>query len=210
MRATAAVAIALLAFAGCSSSDNNNPGNPGGPGGGLGPMSASIDGQAWAAGAQSVLAQAVQNAPGTYLIEGTQLVGSTPTTILVTLYNTAGPGIFPLGVTPTVFGGTASLTVGGVSWSTPLSGAAGAATITALTPTRIAGSFAFAATPLAGGTGTRTVTGGQFDLPLSTSGTLPTVPDNAGSRVSMSMAGTFWNAATPLAMTNGSFSVGLP
>lgn len=163
-----------------------------------GPMSATIDGQPWAASASSVSAQALGSIPGAFVLTGTQIKSSTDVSVMsFSLYNISGPGTYDLGVTSTMFGGTVLFVEGGAGWLTELSGLAGTVTITALTPTRIAGTFNFEAIASTGGaSGTRTVTSGEFDLPLQSGGSLLPVPESAGSRVSASLNGTAWNGAS--------------
>jgi hypothetical protein len=118
----------------------------------------------------------------------------------IDLYNIAAPGTYPLGVGEKVFGG-----VGWVIsptplryWLTPPSGAAGTVTVTALSDTRIAGSFSYNApayTITGDATGTRTVTNGAFDLPVRVTGTVGPVAANAGGKMSATINGVPWNAA---------------
>lgn len=54
------------------------------------------------------------------------------------------------------------------SWSTPLNGASGSATITTLTATRIAGTFQFDADDILGAATSVAVTAGEFDITVST------------------------------------------
>jgi hypothetical protein len=161
-------------------------------------MTAKIDGQVWSPLTQYVTAQTVPNAPGTFLLQGSVILSASDAlTIQITLYNVAGTGTYALGVGPTVFGGSAAVSKAVGSWGTQLTGSAGTITLTALTPTRIAGTFEFSATPLVGPvTGTKSVTDGQFDLALQSGGSLPPLPDNRGSRIRASFGGNVWNAAT--------------
>jgi hypothetical protein len=155
-----------------------------------------------------LVAKVASGAPCTYLIEGTQVISSTDELVIqIIFYNLAGPGTYPIGVGPSVLGAVAQVAQVGKVWSTPSTGAAGTVTITALTPTRIAGMFEFVAGPYLLSTGTKTVTNGQFDLTLPGTA-LPTLPANAGSRVSASLDGAAWNAATVVALNaSGSLSI---
>jgi hypothetical protein len=82
-------------------------------------------------------------------------------------------------------------------WATVLSGADGSVTLTALTATRMTGTFNVVVSALTGtATGTRTVTNGEFNLQLRATGTIGPLPANAGSKVTATIAGTAWNAAT--------------
>jgi hypothetical protein len=197
----------LFALTGCGSSSN-----PAGPGPGqdnaTGPMTATIDGAAWAADETSVTAQTVPGIPGAFLVQGSEVRSVTDIrTISMTLYNVAGTGTYPLGMNTMMFGGTALVADATSGWSTPLSGTAGTVTITALNPSRIAGTFSFGADALTGSaTGTKTVTNGEFDLLLQSGGTLLPVPANAGGRVGATVGGSAWNAATVAVSTfSGNF-----
>jgi hypothetical protein len=188
VRLGALVAFAVLA--GCGGGDATGPD-------GDGPVlvSASVDGKAWVSNAQGGQERATLSAPGLYILQGAQLEGSS--SIVITLYNVRGPANYPLGVNATTVGGTAIFVESGRGWSTPLSGAAGTVTITELTSSRIVGTFSFNAEAISGGaTGVRAVTGGRFDMPVQTLGTVGPLPDNAGSRVTATINGSPWNAAT--------------
>jgi Family of unknown function (DUF6252) len=171
-----------------------------------GTYTATIDGSAWTANGVGSAA----SAGGIFTLTGVQTGSATGMTM--TLYSIGAPGTFPLGVGPTVVGGIASVTQGSSIWSTPLSGAAGTVTVTAVSPTRIAGTFAFNAPPLIGQTvtSTRAVTSGRFDIPVTGPATL-VVPDNAGSKVTGTLASQAFNAATIVTVTSptsGTFTFG--
>jgi len=70
-------------------------------------------------------------------------------------------------------------------------------TVTAISSTKIAGTFSFVAGPTQGTatTGTKTVTEGQFDIPLQNPGNY-TPADNVGSTFGGTLGGAPWNAAT--------------
>jgi len=178
----------LLGLGGCGSST--------GPGGaGESDMTARIDGTDWASDLATVAV--VPNTPGWYVITGSRTMGNPAIAISISVFNVDGPGTYPLGVGGTSFGGIATVAEGGGGWNTPLSGASGSITITALTATRMAGTFAFGAEAVTGGaSGTRTVTNGDFDLEFATANPLTPVPDEAGSRVTATIGGAAWNAAT--------------
>ena len=171
----------------CGGGGNNGPvGNNNG-----GNMSASIDGAGWSTSA----ATATATPGGIFTITGVQPASGIGVTM--TLYHIGAPGTFPLGVGSTVAGGLASVVAGTSGWSTPLSGAAGSVTITAVSPTRITGTFNCTA-PLVTGTATpatRVITAGTFDVPVTGPSTL-TVADNAGGKVSGTLAGTAFNASS--------------
>jgi Family of unknown function (DUF6252) len=194
------VALATLVL-GVGLGCGGGAGGPGGPGGGdagsggggSGNITANVDGQAWQS---TVTSEQAQVGPlGAITIQGTY---ANTTTITLNLYNIDQPGTYPLGVGAAVVGGLGVVsTVSGQSWATPSSGAAGSVTLTTLTSTRIAGTFTFEATPLAGGAaGNKAVTNGNFDLILASNGHFGTLPDNQGSVVRGSVAGAPWNAAT--------------
>lgn len=172
-------------------------------GGGDGPagnntslFAATIDGVAWTGGT----AGANAGAGGNFSMTGAQ--AGSGTAIGLTLYAIGAPGTYPLGVGPTVAGGIGVISSGASAWSTPLNGAAGTVTITAVSPTRIAGTFAFNAPPvLQGGAQQRVVTQGRFDLPVSGPATL-VVPENASNKVTGTLAGAAFNAATVVSVTS--------
>lgn len=188
--------FALLTLAACGGGgdDGNDPGG----GGGSGAFTAVVDGDAWSADDISIGAQTVPSVPGGFVVTGTETNGASDVrSIGFSLYNVRGTGTYALGVLPTTIGGigTYGESVGGAGagFSTPLTGSAGTITLTVLTPTRIAGTFAFEATDNAGAS--RTITQGQFDVPLTSGGALPVVPDNAGGRLTGTVGGTPYNAS---------------
>lgn len=194
---SAALTVAAAA-AGCGSDSGTTP-DPA-----TGPMSASIDGQAWAADENLATALAVPLVPGSFIVQGTHVLsGSDALTLQMLLYNISGPGTYPLGVGPTVYGGSGLVSTAAAGWGTPLSGAAGTVVITALTPSRIAGTFEYTAEASVGSaTGTRVVTGGQFDLLLgNATDPLPPLPGNAGGFFRADVGGSSFNASTVAAST---------
>jgi len=118
------------------------------------------------------------------------------TAILITLYNIDEPGTYALGMGGTNVGGVAQVTdLVPRGWSTPLSGAAGSITLSTLTASRIAGTFAFTADSILGtATGSRAVTQGQFDLLLG--GNFAPLPDNYGSTMAGTVGGAAWTPST--------------
>lgn len=199
-------ALVLAAVGACGGGGTNGGG---GPPPGSGTMTATIDGQAFASDSQAATATATSTIPGSYFLTGTKVTSTTNyLSLTIALYNIAATGTYPLGVTSTIFGG-----IGGVyqqstatvaSWSTPLSGASGMVTVSTLTTSRIAGTFAFTAAPTVGSTSTRIVTNGSFDLPVT--GSAGTLPPNAGSSITARLNGTSWTAA---AVVNVGYSSGL-
>lgn len=193
-----------LLLAGCGGGGATDPGsNDGNPSGNPNPgatsrMVATIDGQAWSAASAAGSVTAIQWSPqtGGYLIGG--IGAGAIASLTINLNYIAATGSYPLGVDAvSVYGGFAGVTVGtGGTWTTPISGAAGTITITALTPTRIAGTFAFTASGSAGGAaGTKVVTNGQFDAPLNRTSPIAVLTDSMGGRMSASLNGQPWNAA---------------
>ena len=193
VRTRALTAILSLTLSACGGGSNNPAGN-----GSTGNFRATIDGTAWAANTVGSAA----SAGGIFTLTGVQTGSATGLTM--TLYAIGTPGTYPLGTGPTVAGGIASVTQGSSIWSTPLSGAAGTVTVTAVSATRIAGSFAFTAPPLIGQVQvtTRAVTAGTFDIPVTSGPATLVVPDNAGSKVTGTAAGQAFNAATIVTVTS--------
>ncbi|MES2305223.1 MAG: DUF6252 family protein [Gemmatimonadota bacterium] len=202
-RLSLSVALAAFCLAGCGSS-SSGPSD----GGNTAAFSAKIDGAAWNSLAISTSAHGSAN--GTFTLIGS-ITSPTQTSMSLTLWNIGAPGTYPMGVGPTVPGGTATIVTGAQSWSTPLSGAAGTVTVTAVSATSITGTFSFVAAPVSGGaTGNRTVTQGTFDLPVTSTGSV-TVPLNVGSTFGGTLGGTAWNAATIVivaAPSSGTLTIG--
>lgn len=189
---TPRVAVLLL-LAACGGSTTGPSG-----GGNTAAFTAQIDGAAWNSLTISTSAHGSTN--GTFTLIGA-VTSPTQTSMSLTLWNIGAPGTYPLGVGPTVPGGTANVTTGIQTWSTPLSGAAGTVTVTAVSATKITGTFSFVATPFSGGaSGNRTVAQGTFDLPVTSTGSV-TVPANIGSTFGGSLGGSAWNAATVVMVT---------
>lgn len=201
MRRALGMTAAAVLWAACGSGGGgNNPGN--------GPMTASINGQAFSATQSATAAAASSNAVSLYTITGTQLSGTTARTILVTLFNIAAPGTYPLGVNSTNFGGIGSYVEGSASWTTPLNGAAGTVIVTSLTGSRIAGTFTFNAADVLDPSSTRSVTNGAFDLGIT--GTPGTVQPYQGSAMQATLGGNAWIGASivVLAKTGGAYTFG--
>lgn len=172
-------------------------GDPSGPSGGSASLSATIDGQAWTSEAQYLQAGLTQQSPGHFPVYGARgTSASSITGITLNLTSIPGPGTYPLGTTSNVAGGMASVNVGSSVWSTPLSGEAGTVTITSIGNGRVAGSFAFVAEAVSGGTGTKTVTNGQFNVPLTSTGGLQIYDAAKLGTASVRLGGVPWKAAT--------------
>jgi len=198
-------AAIVLGVAGCGGSTGPTSVPAGG-----GAFSASIDGAAWTADASNAEARHAQ--PGKYILSGTKITGTSSLGLEIDLYNISGPGTYPLGVGDKVFGGVGWVVAAQppTYWLTPNSGAAGTVTVTALTSSRIAGSFSFTApayTVVGNATGTRAVTNGSFDLPIRITGTVGAVATNAGGKMSAVIGGSPWNAANVNVNTGGALKI---
>lgn len=195
--ATLALAAALCALAGCAGASDGATGpNPPTPAGAKGLLVATIEGVAQTADSATVTAVATPAIAGGIKISGTFQPGASGHLMTLNLYNIDKPGTYPLGVNPTIYGGYVTYSrVGGATWHTPLSGESGEVVITAISATRIAGTFHFFATPfpLTPATGTRLVTLGRFDVPLA--GTVKPVPANTGAILFASIDGLLYNSA---------------
>jgi hypothetical protein len=203
-RLAAGLALAALMLAACGGDSNDDDGGGGGGGGGgSGPFTAVVDGEAWAADDITIAAQTVPSVPGGFVITGSRVRSATDVaSIGLSLYNVTGAGTYPLGVLPSVFGGIGTYGEATGAWVTPFTGASGTVTLTTLTATRIVGTFAFTATDNTGGP-SRAITSGRFDLPLSSGGALPTVPPNAGSRITGTVGGEAYAAHTVAVTQSG-------
>jgi hypothetical protein len=136
------------------------------------------------------------------MITGQKLIsGTNAQFVSLALSNIDEPGTYPLGVSTTLWGGFGFVGDATATWATPLSGTAGTVTITTLTGTRIAGTFAFDATPAGGGAaGTKRVTGGSFDYVVRPQGTVGEVPDHAGGRFTVLRDDALWGPATTVVL----------
>jgi hypothetical protein len=199
----------LLATAACGGGDGGT-----GPGGGGAGMSARIDGASWAANQVQVTPGSAQ-VPGSVIITGVRVSGTSTSSLILGLGFIAGPGTYPLGVNQVSSAGgvgqlleTSPASV--QSRTTPLNGNGGTVVITTLTSTHLTGTFAFTAAPILGSqfTGNKQITNGQLDIDLPTP--LTAVPAaNHGSRVSATLGGTAFNGATVVGLGSaGSFSFG--
>lgn len=160
-------------------------------------MSAMVDGVTWMAATTNLEATTKEDIPGGYRVVAIDTPGVSFRQISLELYNIDEPGTYPFGVTATVVGAYASLTMSGSRiWHTPYTGDAGSLTITSIDADRIAGTFQFGVTPFpfTSTTGTHTITEGQFDLPVA--GTVTPVAEGHGSTVTASFDGSHVNAAS--------------
>ncbi len=196
----AALTQAAVTLAACGG-NANGPANPGG-GNGSNTLTATIDGQGFAA--TFVQANPVAVTPGSISFLGTQTAGGVTRSLSISLAFITGPGTYPLGTnigsTP---GGIVTYAAGTALFSTPLSGTAGSITIATLNATRVTGTFSFTATPLVGGGAAAVATSGRFDVPLSAGYVAPT-PELAGSVITATINGTPRVLATITGLGGGS------
>ncbi len=196
-----AVALTLALFA-CGG-DSTGPGD-GGSGSSF--FKATIAGAAWSSDAGVESVGVPLTLPGLYVMTGTKLGGGY--TLVLSLYNIDATGTYPMGVGLTAVGGSAIVSNLTGGWSTPLSGQAGTLTVTAISDSRIAGTFSFDAEPLTGSaTGTLSVTGGSFDLEVKPTGTVGPLPDYAGSTVTATLGSSSFTAATVAGQLTGAFDI---
>lgn len=162
---------ALAGFTACSTatSDTDRPAA-------AAPFAATIDGVSFS----STKASATLVGAGNFTI--TSGAAATGTSVTLLLYSIGKPGTYPLGVTPGIIGGAGQLTASGATLSTANSGTAGTVTVTAISLTRISGTFSFKASRATGfrESETRVVSDGRFDVAVTGSGTLE-IPPNIGS-----------------------------
>lgn len=196
MRAALGLTAAAVLWVACGSSGGgNNNGGGGGGGGGGAALTASINGQGFSADLFAGASATSSSAVSVYAITGAHGVsGANVQSLLITLYNIAGPGTYPLGVNVSNFGGIGGWTEGSTSFTTPLSGNAGTVIITSLTSSRIAGTFSFTANDPLNPSSSRTVSNGAFDLAVT--GTAGTVQPYQGSTMKATLGTAAWNAAT--------------
>lgn len=190
------LALSALSFFSCDGGTGSNDGSPGDAG-----LTARLDGKSWKATPISIVAQVNAGVTGSLSILGTQTDGDKTLSLTLLLYNVGGPGKYALGVSSSGFGGSGLVGEGygggdADSWITPSSGTAGEVDIIAIGDGRVRGTFYYTAEPGKDNTagGKREVTDGHFDLPLT--GTLKTLAENAGSRVTAKLNGIAYNAAT--------------
>ena len=75
-----------------------------------------------------------------------------------------GTGVYPLTAIPTMGSGASVTTASGLRWATGGLGLTGSISITTLTASRVAGSFAFEAVPITGTSSVLRVQNGTFDV----------------------------------------------
>lgn len=143
---------------------------------------------------------------GTLILTGIELSSSISVTLALSFI--VGPATQPLGVNiGTTPGGIGSVLAAAESWTTPLDGASGFVTVTARTGERIAGTFHFTAEGLGTTPPITSVTGGAFDITVSTG--LPPLPTGVGSTAIATFGGAPWNAATVVGTHPGPGAFGL-
>lgn len=159
-------------------------------------FSARIDGDPWSADPAMIsIAGASAGTPGMLSFQGSALSGGARS-ITMHLARIPGVGTYPLGMNiGTGTGGIATYVVGSRSWNTGLSGAAGTVTISEISESDVTGTFEFDAAPLDGGGGSIAVREGRFRVPRSPGFTAATA-DELGNRMSGTIDGSPWNAAT--------------
>ncbi len=186
--------ILVLALVGTACGGGaKNPADPGPSGNDTHYLRAKIDGVAWFVPASGLDFVASHTSPGLYALIA-QPTGDYRLEVILT--NITGVGTYPLGVSALSRGGTVTLSLSPSTWTAPLSGAAGSITLTELSDTLMVGTFQFTVRAVPGtATGTKTMTEGEFHLPVTTVGEIGPVPDNAWAEVRATVAGSPWNAA---------------
>lgn len=130
-------------------------------------LSARINGTAWSSAPQAISFTSSPSELGASALSGAS--ASPSTSLSVFLGAIDGPGTYPMGVSPGLMsGGSAGITIGSTTWSTPGNGASGTLVFTSITPSRVAGTFAFRAVSLTDRSDTLVVTDGRFDVPRGT------------------------------------------
>jgi hypothetical protein len=146
-------------------------------------LSANVDGIALNSGTAS----ARLTGAGNFVIAA-PASGAGPA-LTLRLFSVSKPGTYRLGVTPSLIGGAGEVVLSGALFTTPATGSAGTVTITAVSLTRITGTFSFMASRQTFDfVDTRGVSNGQFDVAVEGTGTLD-VPANIGSEVTGTVRG---------------------
>jgi hypothetical protein len=202
MRATrAACLLSVVLFSACAA---EGPTDPNGGASEFPSFAANIGTATFVAGRSLISASSVVGAaPGSLLFSGSTNAGGQIRTLALGLGRIPGPGTYPLGVnTSQVAGGFLTWTDGTGVYATPLSGAAGTVTITALTADRVTGTFS-AVTALTAAPGSPlAITNGRFSVPRSARYVAPSA-DEAGSRSSATLGASAFNAASITALGRG-------
>jgi len=148
--------ILLSSLAACGGDSSSSLTGTNGNNNTTGPMTATIDGKAWASPAPAV----VRN--GTIVsVAGLDLALTASVSFA---FAASATGTYSLAPGNSV-GGLGIVTKGSQGWGSALQGGAGSVTLTTLTANHVVGTFAFDAVPSSGGaTGTVHVTNGKFDI----------------------------------------------
>lgn len=165
---------------------------PDGPAdGGPTTLTARIDGAPYTGSAPSALL----TGSGTFTIAAPPT--STVRGLTLQLFSIGRVGTYPLGVGPSIIGGTGQVvTFAGAQYITPQTAESGSVTITSLSTTRIAGTFSFTGSRQTfTGPEVTTVTQGVFDVPVKGNGTLA-ISSNTGSSATGTVRGQPFTAAT--------------
>jgi len=206
--AALAIILALSVFGGCGGDGGSGPAGPDdddNPQLGEHFITAKIDGATWVSEFGSENGGVPLVIPGLYSVVGITIGASDGYTLSISLANIGGAGEYPLGVGPSVPGGSVLLSTTNAGWSTPNSGADGLLTITAISDSSISGTFNVTLSPFMGSaTGTKVLTDGSFNLRVNPLGNVGPLPDNKGSKVRATIGGGEWNAATVAATLSGS------
>ena len=158
---TVIASLALIVASACGGSGGDD--NPTGPGGGTaitgdGNISATVNGVSWRS------AKAGDRVTRTGQFYGITAFNA-PYALILGIGNVTGPGTFTLNLAAGGNGSSAIISNATGGWGTAFSGGTGTITVTALTATRIAGTFTFDAVPGSGqATGTMQVRNGTFDV----------------------------------------------
>jgi len=185
------IPLLLFALIGCSGD------GPSGTGASEYYLSARIDGVAWEADPSMIIATpGAASAPGWLGFQGSSLSGG-GRTMAVNLSRIPGPGTYPIGINiGTNTGGIVTVAMGSQGWNTPLSGAAGSITLTAISNEAVTGTFQFSADRVGSTPVTSiSVVEGRFRVPRSP-GFVAATPDEVGSSASATIGGVPWNGAT--------------
>jgi hypothetical protein len=189
------ISLALAtALAGCS----ENPDATGPDGASDLYITATVDGSAWSATPSTIVSGATGTThPGSLTFQGSSMAAGNTRTLSFVLTRIPGIGTYPLGVNiGTTTGGIVTMSLQAQAWTTPLSGRAGTVTVEAITDSRVRGTFSFQSEAVGNSTPAMvTVTNGRFSVARSNDFVAAT-PDQLGSRVSATVGGQSWNAAT--------------
>jgi hypothetical protein len=204
MRRLLALALPLVGVA-CGSSGTGPTPPP--PPSGSNSITATIDGQAFAASPLTITGGNTSSQVGG-IVFGGGTITQPSRGLSFALGRIHGPGTYRLGVNNgTNAGGGITMILGSNSWWTGLDGDAGTLTIASLGNGRVTGTFAATLVPLAGGTGTVQVTNGQFNVPINPGYVAP-AGDDRGSQVTGTVGGQTWYGATVVGLGGGTDLVG--